>query len=180
MFGKLNRLVFGRRYTKPRGLLLFNSVQEAVLVNSALAKQAFQVRLVAPPPEYRIGCDLAVEFDLLEQEGIQASLKQTDVLPQRIVSSRDMLLNVSSVCSFVEIGDYLMCRASNMKLTIDLKNHRIVNVSGGGCPDIPFVAGRLHGMQIEQAEDPINLGSSLCTYLLQISFDALKARISKP
>ncbi|MCM8823357.1 MAG: hypothetical protein NC822_01630 [Candidatus Omnitrophica bacterium] len=66
-----------------------------------------------------------------------------------------------------------------MKITIDKKEHRILNISGGGCPDIPYVAQHLYNKRIEEAKDPIEIGNSLCSYMLQISFDALKNRVAK-
>jgi hypothetical protein len=78
--------------------------------------------------------------------------------------------------SFVEIDGYLMCRAGNMKITIDQTDQRIVNISGGGCPDIPYVAQQLGNARIGEARNPIDLGNSLCSFMLQLSFEALKAR----
>jgi len=37
----------------------------------------------------------------------------------------------------------------------------------------------LHGIKIEEAKNPIDIGNSLCSYLLQISFDALKKKVMK-
>jgi len=38
-----------------------------------------------------------------------------------------------------------MVRAANMKLTIDKKTRMIVNISGGGCPDVPYLASQMIG-----------------------------------
>ena len=81
---------------------------------------------------------------------------------------------------FVELDGYLMCKAGNMKIAVDKQEHRIVNISGGGCPDVPYVAQQLHHLRIEEAPSPIDLGNSLCTYMLQISFEALKMRLAAP
>lgn len=178
MCGKLIEW-FGRRSERPRGLLLFDSVQEVILVNSLLSKRGFRVRLVAPPPEFRVGCDLAIEFELLEQEGIEIILRQEGNSPRRTVSTREMLPDVLKRSSFVEIDGYLLCKAGNMKITIDKREHRIVNISGGGCPDIPYVAGALYNSRIEEAKNPVDVGNSLCSYLLQIAFDALKEKAKR-
>ena len=172
----LGRRLLGRTYERPKGILLYGNVQEVILVNAMLLKRGFQTRLVAPPPEFRVGCDLAVEFDILEQEAIEAALEREGTAPRRIVSTREMLPDILKESSFVELDGYVMCRTGNMKITIDRREHRIVNVSGGGCPDIPFVARELHNATIEEAVDPVDIGNSLCAYLLQVAFDALKAR----
>jgi hypothetical protein len=35
----------------------------------------------------------------------------------------------------------------------------------------------LHGLRIEEAKDPIDIGNSLCSFMLQISFEALKDEV---
>ena len=179
MLGRLKKL-FGPRYAPPKGVLLYDTVQEVILVHKMLAEQQFSVRLVAPPPEFRVGCDLAVEFDLVEQEALETTLKKADYTPRRTVSTKEMLPDVLRQAAFTEIDGYLMCKAGNMKITVDSRDHRIVNISGGGCPDVPYVAQQLHNVRLEEALNPIDLGNSLCSYMLQISFEALKARLASP
>ncbi len=131
MLDWLKRL-FSSRYEKPKGILLYGTVQEVILVNRMLSSQGFKVRLVAPPPEVRVGCDLAIEFDLIEQEAIETVLKQEGNVPQKMVSTKEMLPDILKRSSIIEINDYLMCKAGNMKVTIDKREHIIVNISGGG------------------------------------------------
>ena len=172
----LHRL-FSPGYKEPKGILLYGTVQEVILVHKMLEEERFAVRLVAPPPEFRVGCDLAIEFALVEQETLEVVLSQAGSGPSRIVSTKEMLPDVLRQVSFVEMDGYLMCKAGNMKITIDQNDHRIVNISGGGCPDIPYVAQQLHKVRIEEARNPIDLGNSLCSFMLQLSFDALKAKV---
>ncbi len=120
------------KYEKPKGILLYGTVQEVILANKVLSSHGFQVRLVAPPPEVRVGCDLAVEFELIEQEAIETVLKQVDSTPQKIISTKEMLPDILKRTSILEIDGYLMCKAGNMKITIDKRDHRVVNISGGG------------------------------------------------
>ncbi len=124
--------LFARKYEKPKGILLYGTVQEVILINKMLASNGFQVRLVAPPPEVRVGCDLAIEFNLIEQEAVETVLKQEGNTPQKIVSTKEMLPDILKRSSITEIDNYLMCKAGNMKVTIDKPEHRIVNISGGG------------------------------------------------
>jgi hypothetical protein len=169
--------LFGVRYQEPKGILLYGTVQEVILVHKMLADELFAVRLVAPPPEFRVGCDLAVEFHLIEQEALEVALARVACPPARIVSTRQMLPDILKESSFVEIDGYLMCRAGNMKITIDMADHLIVNISGGGCPDVPYVAHQLCHVRLGAAPNPIDLGNSLCTYMLQLAFDALKQKV---
>jgi hypothetical protein len=124
--------LYAKKYEKPKGILLFGTVQEVILVNKMLASQGFQVRLVAPPPEVRVGCDLAIEFNLIEQEAIETVLKQKGSTPQKVVSTKEMLPDILKRSSIIEMDGYLMCKAGNMKVAIDKREHRIVNISGGG------------------------------------------------
>lgn len=176
MYNLIKKL-FSKRYERPKGILLYGSVQEVILTHAFLIGHGFQVRLVAPPPEARVGCDLAIEFDLIEQEAIEALLHLEGNKPQKIVSTKDMLPDILKRSEIIEIDGYLMCRAGNMKITIAKNEHKIVNVSGGGCPDIPYVAQQLCMTRLEEASNPIDLGNSLCSFLLQIAFDALKEDI---
>ena len=177
MQGWLKRFA-GPRYVGPKGILLFGSVQEVILIHHLLADLGFQVRLVAPPPNVRVGCDLAVEFALLEQEAIETTLRQTGNTALKMVSTKEMLPDILKQSTFTEINGYIMCKTGNMKITAEQRDHRIVNISGGGCPDIPYVARELHNVRIEDAKNPIQIGNSLCSYMLQISFDALKQRLT--
>lgn len=171
------RKIFGKQYQKPKGILLYGSVQEVIQTHKMLEDEGFQVRLVAPPPEVRIGCDLAIEFSLIEQEAVETIIQREQNRPYKIVSSKEMLPDILKRSQFVEMDGYLMCKAGNMKITLDKKDRRIVNISGGGCPDIPYVAEQLYNVKIEAARNPIEIGNSLCSYMLQISFDALKEKV---
>ena len=43
--------IFSTRFEKPKGILLYGTVQEVILVHKMLAAQGYRVKLVAPPPE---------------------------------------------------------------------------------------------------------------------------------
>ncbi len=176
--GILFKKIFGKKYELPKGILLYGSVQEVIQTHKMLETQGFQVRLVAPPPEVRVGCDLAIEFNIIEQEAIEAIIKKEASIPYKIVSTKEMLPDILKCSSIVDIEGYIMCKAGNMKITVDEKEHRIVNISGGGCPDIPYVAEQLYNVRIEEAKNPIDIGNSLFVYMLQIAFDALKDKVA--
>ena len=67
-----------------------------------------------------------------------------------------------------------MVQAANVKITVERASGRIVNVSGGGCPDVPYLASVLTGQSIDGAEEPRVQGHTLCSYALQKAF--LEAR----
>jgi hypothetical protein len=61
------------------GLILFMDVHDAMKAEKVLKNAGYAVKLVAPPPELRKGCDLAVAINLVEQPGIERVLDQRDV-----------------------------------------------------------------------------------------------------
>jgi len=69
-----------------------------------------------------------------------------------------------------------MIRAANMKLTIDKETKHIVNVSGGGCPDVPYLAQEMVGKTILDAPEPRKIGHTLCGYALQLAYEEMTRR----
>jgi hypothetical protein len=63
-----------------------------------------------------------------------------------------------------------MVRAANMKLVVDTASLRIVNISGGGCPDVPALAAGLIGQTLGQGPRPRDLGHTLCGYALELAY----------
>jgi hypothetical protein len=124
------------------GLVLFNEVSEAMRAEKSLKKAGYQVKLVAPPPELRRGCDLAVAINLVEK-----------------------------IVRVTDFGDWVMVKAANMKLTFDKKSGVIVNTSGGGCPDIPYMHAELIDKPLQEAPRPADLGFTLCALMLGRAFE---------
>ena len=148
------------------GLVLFEEVQEAMRGEKVLKKEGYQVRLVAPPPELRKGCDLALEINLVEQPGIERLLQQKDVY---YIEVRPLKIGTSEILGVVRVtdfGEWLMVKAANMKLTFEKKSGIIVNTSGGGCPDIPVMHAELLDKEVNEAPRPADIGYTLCSLML--------------
>jgi hypothetical protein len=148
------------------GLVLFDEVQEAMKAEKVLKKAEYPVRLVAPPPELRRGCDLAVEINLVEQPGIERLLKERDVGYIEIRPLKDSDAEILEVVKTTDFGDWLMVKAANMKLTYEKSTGIIVNTSGGGCPDIPVMHARLLDKRVDEAPRPGEIGYTLCALML--------------
>ncbi|GAI82210.1 unnamed protein product, partial [marine sediment metagenome] len=148
------------------GLILFQSVQDAIRAEKVLKATGYAVRLVAPPPEMRKGCDLAVEINLVEQPGIERLLGQKDVAYISIGPLKAGTSELLQIVKVTDFGDWIMARAGNMKLTFDKKTGVIVNTSGGGCPDIPYLHVELIGKKLAEAPRPRDIGSTLCALML--------------
>ena len=148
------------------GLVLFMDVQDAMRGEKVFRNADYAVKLVAPPPELRKGCDLAVEINLVEQPGIERLLRERDVpyvsvAPLKVGTSE--LLEIVKVTDF---GDWVMVKAANMKLSFDKESGIIVNTSGGGCPDIPHLHARMLGKKLTEVLWPKNIGFTLCALML--------------
>ncbi len=151
-----------------RGLLIFQHTSEVIKAESVLKAAGLDVAVKGPPPEVRTGCDLAIEFPIISELKVARILKEARLY--------DLLLEPVSLYNVKDFGDYLMVRAANMKITIDKADRRIVNISGGGCPDVPFLAERLVGKKLSEAPEPRTLGTTLCGYALQLAYLELRRR----
>jgi hypothetical protein len=60
-----------------------------------------------------------------------------------------------------------------MKITVSKKDLKIVNISGGGCPDVPFLAQEMVGKTLAEAPRPRDLGHTLCGYALELAYEEL-------
>ena len=148
------------------GLVLFEAVRDALDAHKILREGGYAARLVAPPPQLRRGCDLAVEINLVEKPGIERLLAGKEVSNSGIEPLRVAAGELLSVVRVTDFGDWLMVKAGNMKLTFDKKSGEIVNTSGGCCPDIPYLYTELNGKPLNEAPRPKDIGFTLCSLML--------------
>jgi len=170
-----------RRTEEPqqdRGILVFESTSEVIRAENALKAAGWNVKVKGPPPEIRTGCDLVIEFPLIEELDVLRVLEAAGVEPLKVVPVQSALLEPVNLYQTKDFGDYLMIRAANMKLTVEKKTMTIVNVSGGGCPDVPFLAQEMVGKPLSEAPSPRAIGHTLCGYALQLAYEEMIRRCS--
>ncbi len=148
------------------GLVLFLDVQDAIKAEKVLKRAGYTVKLVAPPPELRKGCDLAVEVNLVEKPGIERLLDQKDVTYVSITPLKAATPELLGTVKVTDFGDWVMVKAGNMKLSFEKKSGVIVNTSGGGCPDIPHLHAELIDKLLTEAPRPRDVGFTLCALML--------------
>ena len=148
------------------GLVLFAEVQEAMKAEKVLTGAGYTVKLAAPPPELRKGCDLAVAINLVEQPGIERVLNEGDVAYVSIAPLKAGTLAPLEIVKVTDFGRWVMVKAGNMKLTFDKESGVIVNTSGGGCPDIPRLHLDLLDKKLTEAPRPKDIGFTLCALML--------------
>ena len=162
-----------------RGILVFENTSEVIRAENTLKPQGWAIRVMGPPPEIRTGCDLVIEFPLMEELNIRRTLEAAGATPLDVVPVKSPLLQPVDLFQTRDYGDYLMVRAANMKLTIDKSSLCIVNISGGGCPDVPYLAGEMVGKTLTEAPNPREIGHTLCGYALQLAYEEVLCRCSQ-
>lgn len=175
-----------------QGIMVFENTAEVIRAERILAGLGLPVKVMGPPPDLRTGCDMVLAFPLLMELAARTALAAEHLSPARIVPLRDLLLEPVSLFHARRYGDFLMVRAANMKMTTDLSDGRIVNVSGGGCPDVPYLAALLVGRHLplpgarravgegERADAPRMHGRTLCSYSLQKAFEETERLLLHP
>jgi hypothetical protein len=161
-----------------RGFLVFENTSEVIRAEKVLKGQGWRIRVLGPPPELRQGCDLVIEFPLMAELKIVASLAAAGLPPVQAVPVTSPLLKPVDLFYIKDFGRYLMVRAANMKLTVAKRSQTIVNISGGGCPDVPYLAQEMVGKTLSAAPQPRDIGHTLCGYALQLAFEEMQRRCS--
>jgi hypothetical protein len=161
-----------------RGFLVFENTGEVIQAETLLKQEDRVIRVMGPPLEVRQGCDLVIEFPLIEKLEILRILEQAKLPPLKMVPVSGPLLKPVDIFQVKDFGDHLMVRAANMKLTVDKNTHVIVNISGGGCPDVPYLAASMVGQTLADAPSPREIGHTLCGYALQLAYEEVRRQCS--
>ena len=162
-----------RAFSGEDGILVFANTGEVIRAETILKAGGIPVSVMGPPPALRTGCDMVLAFPLVRELEARKLLDDANLPPLDLLPAAGTLAPVSLFTS-KDFGDYLMVRAANMKITVHRKSRRIVNVSGGGCPDVPYLAALMTGKTLDEAPDPARFGSTLCGYALHLAFTELK------
>ncbi len=176
---KLKKMFSGEQDTKSSvisscGMLVFEHTSAVIAAETSLKAAGYGVEVKAPPPNLHKGCDMILIIELMHEIAILKLLKEQNNAPVELLPMAHDLLEPVSLYQVHDFGQWLMVRAANMKITVDKQSQIIVNISGGGCPDVPYLAHKLIGLELTQAMEPREMGHTLCCYALQKAF--LEAR----
>lgn len=176
--------LFGRKNRKTApgsdealGLFLFDAVNDALAAERALKAAGYDVSLVAPPPHLRTGCDLSIALPRVEHIGAERELTEAGVHIRDWVADAEGTAEVSDLVTTVDFGQWLMVRAGNMKIVVEKASGVIVNTSGGGCPDIPYLNLALVGKRLDEVPRPRDLGYTLCGLMLDRAYVEISAQL---
>jgi hypothetical protein len=159
-----------------RGLAVFENTSEVIRAARALKAAGVLVAVMGPPPGIRRGCDLVVTFPLVEELRVRRLLADAGLAPLDVLPVSGPLLAPVDIFQVKDFGTHLMVRAANMKLTVDKATGVLVNVSGGGCPDVPYLAALLVGRRLGDGPCPREIGHTLCGYALGLAYEELQRR----
>jgi hypothetical protein len=162
-----------------RAILVFNNTSEVIRAEKLLKKAGWYLRVMGPPPEIQNGCDLVIEIPLIEKLNILRILREAGNLPIETVPVSSPLLKPVDIYQFKDYGAFLMVRAANMKITVDKDRRKVVNISGGGCPDVPYLAWQMVGRTLEETPEPQDIGHTLCGYALQLALEEIKRQCTQ-
>ncbi len=153
-----------------RGMLVFAHTGEVIAAENILRDAGFSVDVQGPPPDLHSGCDMILLFELMYEVAILDVLHKSGNAPLQVLPLAHNMLEPVSLYHVHDYGQWLMVRAANMKITVEKDSRIIVNISGGGCPDVPYLAHKLMGLTLEEATEPRHMGQTLCCYSLQKAF----------
>ncbi len=161
-----------------RSVFIFEHFRDGMKSEDILITSGFHTLSGSPPPDVRTGCDIAVSVPTDEVMAAEKKLKESGINVMDIIfkfSGGLPELQISKLVKTVDFGDYLMVRVGNMKLAFEKETGVLTNISGGGCPDIPLLALKLIGKNLDDAVPPAQIGFTLCAYTLQKAYEvALK------
>jgi len=160
---------------KDKALIVFDYIYHAMRAKPVLEEAGIKANEVAPPVEYRTGCDLAVEIDATDVDAAEDILIEKGVMMLDILfmpkGSGFVPVYLTKLMKTVDYGGFVMVRCGNMKITYQKGSGKIVNISGGGCPDIPYLGMKLYGTIIGQGPKPRVLGKTICAYTLEHAYE---------
>lgn len=157
-----------------KGILVFANTSEVIDASRLLQTQGIDIEVKGPPPNLATGCDMVIVFPLMKQAIVEQVLQAAMMRPERIIPAGNDLLDPVSLFQTVDLGDWLMVRAANMKITVEKASGIIVNISGGGCPDVPWLASLFTGKKLCDIPEPLSIGHTLCCFCLQKAYEEMK------
>lgn len=122
--------------SEEKALIVFDYIYHAMRAKHVLDKAGFKIREVAPPPEYRTGCDLAIEINAEDIDAAESLLEKERVLILDILLvPKDSKLSpvfLTQLIKTFDIDGFKMVRCGNVKVTYEKASGMVVNISGGG------------------------------------------------
>ena len=121
---------------KEKALVVFDYIYYAMGSKHFLEQADYACKEVAPPPEYRTGCDMALEINAEDVDAVERVLDANDLLFMDILflpkGTQLVPVYLGKLIKVTDFAGYTMVRCGNMKITYRKGTGTIVNISGGG------------------------------------------------
>ncbi|HPL64631.1 MAG TPA: DUF3343 domain-containing protein [Syntrophales bacterium] len=95
----------GQASQADRGILVFENTSEVIQAENLLKQNGREIRVMGPPPEIRQGCDLVIEFPLIEELQILRILTEAGLPPLSLVPVTGPLLQPVNLFQTVLRGE---------------------------------------------------------------------------
>jgi len=69
-----------------KAIILFDTVKNGLLAEKMILKESLYAKKVAPPPEYRKGCEISVEIRCADQKIVERLLLDKGITHQGIIT----------------------------------------------------------------------------------------------
>ncbi|MDD4635342.1 MAG: DUF3343 domain-containing protein [Dehalococcoidales bacterium] len=121
---------------KEKALVVFDYIYYAMRGKHFLEHAGYSSNEVAPPPEYRTGCDMALEINADDVDAVERILENNNILFMDILflpkGTQLVPVYLTQLIKVTDYAGYTMVRCGNMKVTYRKGTGVIVNISGGG------------------------------------------------
>ena len=118
------------------GILVFENTSDVIQAENVLKHAGWSIRVMGPPPSIQTGCDLVIEFPLIEELNILRELGNSSVSPLKVVPVTAPLLepvglfveHVTEVASQQQLRHWLQGQTGtnhhwNVQVEIDCPRH---------------------------------------------------------
>ena len=86
-----------------RGILVFENTTQVIKAENILKSNGWEIKVMGPPPNIRSGCDLVIEFPLIEELSITRALSEVNIHPLQVVPVNEDLLEPVNL---VDVNEY--------------------------------------------------------------------------
>ena len=98
-----------RKALADRGILVFENTSDVIQAENVLKRSGWSVKVMGPPPEIQTGCDLVIEFPLVEELNILRELDNAHIQPLSVVPVTAPLLEPVNLLHTKDFGiNYLI------------------------------------------------------------------------
>jgi hypothetical protein len=157
---------------------VFSHTSEVIRAEKVLKEAGWAIRVMGPPPEIQSGCDLVIEFPIIDELNVLKTLDQARLSPLEVVPVSGPLLKPVDLFQVKDFG----------RLSHGAGRQHEAHGGQGNPGHRQRLRGRLPGRALsglgaggpplEAAPRPWDLGHTLCGYALELAFQEMERQCS--